>query len=43
MAKPGLEFVNDIVGGVIPREFIPPIQKGFEEAMKEGVLGRLPD
>ena len=32
--KPGLEFVNNIVGGVIPREFTPAIQKGFEEAMK---------
>lgn len=36
--KPGLEFVNEIVGGVIPREFIAPIQKGFTEAMKTGVL-----
>lgn len=36
--KPGLEFVNEIVGGVIPREFIAPIQKGFTEAMKNGVL-----
>src|SRR5690606_11382609 len=33
----GLEFVNEIVGGVIPREFIPAIQKGFNEAMKNGV------
>ena len=40
--KVGLEFVNDIVGGVIPREFIPPIQKGFEEAMKDGVLAGFP-
>jgi elongation factor G len=30
--KPGLEFVNDIVGGVIPREFIPSVQKGFESS-----------
>lgn len=36
--KSGLEFVNEIVGGVIPREFIAPIQKGFTEAMKTGVL-----
>ncbi|MDR6193430.1 elongation factor G [Siphonobacter sp. SORGH_AS_0500] len=36
--KPGLEFVNEIVGGTIPREFIPAIQKGFEEAMKNGPL-----
>lgn len=40
--KDGLEFVNDIVGGVIPREFIAPIQKGFDEAMKNGVLAGFP-
>jgi elongation factor G len=40
--KLGLEFVNEIVGGVIPREFIAPIQKGFEEAMKTGVLAGYP-
>ncbi len=40
--KPGLEFVNGIVGGVIPKEFISPIQKGFEEAMKTGVLAGFP-
>jgi elongation factor G len=40
--KLGLDFKNDIVGGVIPREFIPPIQKGFEEAMKNGVLAGYP-
>jgi elongation factor G len=40
--KLGLEFVNEIVGGVIPREFIQPIQKGFEEAMKTGVLAGYP-
>ncbi len=34
----GLQFVNEIVGGTIPREFIPAIQKGFEEAMKNGPL-----
>jgi elongation factor G len=39
---PGLQFVNDIVGGVIPREFISPIQKGFEDSMKNGVLGGYP-
>ncbi len=38
----GLEFVNEIVGGVIPREFIQPVQKGFEEAMKNGVLAGYP-
>jgi elongation factor G len=40
--KQGLEFVNEIVGGVIPREFIAPIQKGFEEAMKNGPLAHFP-
>ena len=38
----GFEFVNDIVGGTIPREFIPPIQKGVEEAMQNGVLSGYP-
>jgi elongation factor G len=40
--KPGLEFVNDIVGGVIPREFIPAIQKGFEQSMGNGPLAGYP-
>ncbi len=40
--KEGLEFVNNIVGGVIPREFIPAIQKGFQEAMKNGPLAGYP-
>lgn len=40
--KPGLEFVNGIVGGVIPKEFIPSIQKGFAEAMKNGPLAGYP-
>jgi elongation factor G len=40
--KPGLEFVNAIVGGVIPKEFIPAVQKGFEEAMKNGPLAGYP-
>ncbi|MCX2738492.1 elongation factor G [Pontibacter anaerobius] len=40
--KQGLEFVNAIVGGVIPREFIPAVQKGFEEAMKNGILAGFP-
>ncbi len=38
----GLQFVNGIVGGVIPREFIPAIQKGFEGAMKNGPLAGFP-
>jgi len=40
--KPGLEFVNGIVGGVIPKEFIPAIQKGFEDSMKNGSLAGYP-
>ncbi|TPE44825.1 elongation factor G [Pontibacter mangrovi] len=40
--KQGLEFVNGIVGGVIPKEFIPAVQKGFEEAMKNGILAGFP-
>jgi len=34
----GLQFVNNISGGAIPREFIPSVEKGFKEAMKNGVL-----
>ena len=40
--KPGLEFENDIVGGVIPREFIPAVQKGFEQSMANGPLAGYP-
>ena len=40
--KPGLQFVNQIVGGVIPREYIPAIEKGFKEAMKNGPLAGYP-
>lgn len=36
--KPGLEFVNEVVGGSIPREFIPSVEKGFASAMSNGVL-----
>ena len=36
--KPGLEFVNMIKGGNIPREYIPSVEKGFKEAMKNGPL-----
>jgi elongation factor G len=36
--KTGLEFVNNIKGGNIPREFIPPVEKGFKDSMKNGVL-----
>jgi elongation factor G len=37
-----LQFVNDIFGGSIPREFIPAIQKGFEQSMSNGVLANYP-
>src|SRR5690606_19369205 len=40
--KEGLQFVNEIVGGVIPKEFIAPIQKGFESAMANGPLAGYP-
>jgi elongation factor G len=40
--KTGLQFVNEIVGGVIPREFIPSIQKGFEMSMGNGALAGYP-
>jgi elongation factor G len=36
--KEGLQFVNDIFGGAIPREFIPAVEKGFKEAKNTGVL-----
>jgi elongation factor G len=36
--KEGLEFVNQIVGGAIPKEYIPSVEKGFKEGMKNGVL-----
>ena len=38
----GLQFVNEVKGGNIPKEFIPSIQKGFENAMKNGILGGYP-
>ena len=42
--KPGMgyEFVNSIVGGVIPKEFIPHIDAGIQEAMKNGILAGYP-
>ena len=38
----GLQFINEVKGGNIPKEFIPSVQKGFENAMKSGVLGGYP-
>ncbi len=40
--KVGLEFLNEIKGGAIPKEFIPAIQKGFDEAMRNGPLAGYP-
>ena len=40
--KTGLEFINSIKGGNIPREFIPSVEKGFKESMKNGVLAGFP-
>ncbi len=40
--KIGLQFVNEVVGGAIPREFIQPVQKGFEAAMVNGPLAGYP-
>ena len=37
-----LQFINEVKGGNIPKEYIPSIQKGFETAMKNGVLGGYP-
>ena len=36
--KVGLEFVNEIKGGNIPKEYVPSVEKGFKEAMKNGPL-----
>ena len=36
--KPGLEFINKIKGGNIPREYIPSVEKGFKDSMKNGPL-----
>jgi elongation factor G len=41
-AGTGYEFVNEIVGGVIPREFIAPIDKGIKEQMENGVIAGFP-
>ena len=40
--KDGLEFVNEIVGGAIPNEYIPAVEKGVSEQMKNGVIAGYP-
>jgi elongation factor G len=38
----GLEFINEIVGGVVPKEYIPAVEKGIAEQMQNGVLAGYP-
>jgi elongation factor G len=38
----GYEFVNGIVGGVVPKEYIPAVDKGIQEAMRNGILAGFP-
>ena len=38
----GFEFVNEIVGGVVPREYIPAVEKGIKEQMENGVIAGYP-
>ena len=38
----GLEFINEIVGGIVPKEYIPAVEKGITEQMKNGVLAGYP-
>ncbi|MBQ4631739.1 MAG: elongation factor G [Prevotella sp.] len=37
-----LQFINEVKGGNVPKEFIPAVQKGFEDCLKSGVLGGFP-
>ena len=38
----GFEFANEIVGGSVPKTYIPAVEKGVQEAMREGILGKYP-
>jgi elongation factor G len=40
--KVGVEFIDEIKGGVIPKEFIPAVKKGFDECLRSGVLAGFP-
>ena len=40
--KTGLEFINSIKGGNIPKEYIPSVEKGFKDSMQTGVLAGFP-
>src|SRR5690606_6565265 len=40
--KTGLEFINSVKGGNVPKEFIPAVEKGFKDSMKNGVLAGYP-
>ncbi|MBF1554092.1 MAG: elongation factor G [Prevotella pleuritidis] len=37
-----LQFINEVKGGNVPKEFIPSVQKGFQDSLKSGVLGGFP-
>jgi elongation factor G len=38
----GFEFVNEVVGGTVPKEYIPAIEKGIQEQMENGIIGGFP-
>ncbi len=40
--KPGLTFINSVKGGNVPKEYVPSVEKGFREAMKNGVMAGYP-
>ncbi|MCB0761658.1 MAG: elongation factor G [Flavobacteriales bacterium] len=40
--NPGLKFINSVKGGNVPREYVPSVEKGFKESMKNGVLAGYP-
>ena len=42
-AEETFEFEDDVIGGRIPREYIPSVEKGFRDSLQQGPAGRLPD